>query len=105
VNLLAGAIATYQAATLPAVPTGFWDRQPKPTPGRLRRLLSRTPRRTPGLPFARATSETTVKAQVYTTGAFVVAFLRQFQSTGDVNCPSTVRRTRSSPWMKSHRRA
>jgi len=34
---------TYLAATLPAVPTGFWDREPKPTPGRLRRLLSRTP--------------------------------------------------------------
>lgn len=42
-NLLAGAIATYLAATLPAVPTGFWDRQPKPTPGRLRRLLAKTP--------------------------------------------------------------
>jgi len=42
-NLLAGAIITYLAATLPAVPTGFWDRQPKPTPGRLRRLLARTP--------------------------------------------------------------
>jgi len=39
-NLLAGAIVTYLAATLPAVPTGFWDRNPKPTPGRLRRLLS-----------------------------------------------------------------
>ena len=42
-NLLAGAITTYLAATLPAVPTGFWDRQPKPTSGRLRRLLARTP--------------------------------------------------------------
>ena len=42
-NLLAGAIITYLAATLPAVPTGFWDRQPKPTPGRLRRLLAETP--------------------------------------------------------------
>ncbi|MEK7816631.1 MAG: hypothetical protein AAB281_00085, partial [Actinomycetota bacterium] len=42
-NLLAGAITTYLAATLPAAPTGFWDRQPKPTPGRLRRLLARTP--------------------------------------------------------------
>jgi len=42
-NLLAGAMSTYLAATLPAVPTGFWDRQPKPTPGRLRRLLARTP--------------------------------------------------------------
>ena len=40
-NLLAGSIVTYLAATLPAVPTGFWDRNPKPTPGRLRRLLAR----------------------------------------------------------------
>jgi len=41
-NLLAGSIVTYLAATLPAIPTGFWDRHPKPTPGRLRRLLART---------------------------------------------------------------
>ena len=40
-NLLSGAIVTYLAATLPAVPTGFWDRHPKPTSGRLRRLLAR----------------------------------------------------------------
>jgi hypothetical protein len=40
-NLLAGAIVTYLAATLPTVPTGFWDRNPKPTPGRLRRVLAR----------------------------------------------------------------
>lgn len=39
-NLLSGAILTYLAATLPAVPTGFWDRHPKPTLGRLRRLLA-----------------------------------------------------------------
>ena len=39
-NLVAGAIMTYLAATLPPVPTGFWDRHPKPTPGRLRRLLA-----------------------------------------------------------------
>jgi hypothetical protein len=42
-NLLAGSIVTYLAASLPAVPTGFWDRNPKPTPGRLRRLLVRMP--------------------------------------------------------------
>lgn len=40
-NLLAGSVVTYLAATLPAVPTGFWDRNPKPTPGRLRRFLAR----------------------------------------------------------------
>lgn len=41
-SLLAGSIQTYLAATLPPIPTGFWDRHPKRTPGRLRRLLSRT---------------------------------------------------------------
>lgn len=39
--LLAGAVLSYAAATTPALPTGFWDRQPRPTPGRLRRVLSR----------------------------------------------------------------
>ena len=38
--LLAGSILTYLAATLPAVPTGSWDRRPRPTPGRLRRRLA-----------------------------------------------------------------
>jgi hypothetical protein len=45
--ILAGSILTYLAATLPAIPTGFWDRHPKPTPGRLRRALF-------GLPFPQA---------------------------------------------------
>lgn len=38
--LLAGAVLTYAAATSPAVPTGSWDRRPRRTPGRLRRLLA-----------------------------------------------------------------
>ena len=38
--LLAGSILTYAAATQPPVPTGFWDRRPRPTPGRLRRVLA-----------------------------------------------------------------
>lgn len=41
--LLAGAILSYAAATQPAVPTGFWDRRPQPTPGRLRRVLAQAP--------------------------------------------------------------
>jgi hypothetical protein len=41
--LLAGAILTYTAATQPAVASGFWDRRPQPTGGRLRRVLGRTP--------------------------------------------------------------
>ena len=40
-GFLAGAILTYVAAVLPPFPTGFWDRTPKPTPGRLRRVLAR----------------------------------------------------------------
>jgi hypothetical protein len=39
--LLAGNILTHTAAGLPPIPTGFWDRTPKATPGRLRRLLAR----------------------------------------------------------------
>jgi hypothetical protein len=38
--LVAGAILMSIAATQPAIPTGFWDRAPKPTSGRLRRVLS-----------------------------------------------------------------
>jgi hypothetical protein len=41
-SLLAGSIQSYLAATLPPIPTGFWDRRPKSTPGRLRRWLART---------------------------------------------------------------
>jgi hypothetical protein len=37
--LLAGAILTYVAAVGQPIPTGFWDRAPKATPGRLRRHL------------------------------------------------------------------
>lgn len=42
-TLLAASIQTYLAATLPAVPTGFWDRDPRPTAGRLRRVLAQAP--------------------------------------------------------------
>jgi hypothetical protein len=41
--LLAGSILTFLAATFPATPTGFWDRKPKRTPGRFRRLLMGKP--------------------------------------------------------------
>ena len=37
--LLAGSMMAFLAASLPAIPTGFWDRDPQPTPGRLRRAL------------------------------------------------------------------
>jgi hypothetical protein len=38
--LLAGSVLAYTAATQPALPTGFWDRAPQPTSGRLRRVLA-----------------------------------------------------------------
>lgn len=38
--LLAANILTYLAAVLPPMPTGFWDRCPRRTPGRLRRVLA-----------------------------------------------------------------
>lgn len=41
--LLSGSILSFLAATLPATPTGFWDREPKPTPGRFRRTLMGKP--------------------------------------------------------------
>lgn len=37
--LLAGSILSFLAATSPLAPTGFWDRHPKRTPGRFRRIL------------------------------------------------------------------
>ncbi len=40
--LLVGNILTYLAAVLPPVPTGYWDRRPKRTSGRLRRALAKT---------------------------------------------------------------
>lgn len=41
--LLAGSILSFLAATMPATPTGFWDRKPKRTPGRFRRTLAGRP--------------------------------------------------------------
>lgn len=53
--LIVGGILTYLAAALPPIPTGFWDKQPKSTPGRLRRLLARAdfPKDYPFLPQLR----------------------------------------------------
>lgn len=40
-TLIVGGMLVYLAATMPAIPTGFWDRNPKPTSGRLRRWLAK----------------------------------------------------------------
>jgi hypothetical protein len=41
--LMAGSILSFLAASMPATPTGFWDRNPKRTPGRFRRTLAHQP--------------------------------------------------------------
>lgn len=41
--LLSGSILSFLAATSAAAPTGFWDRHPKRTPGRFRRMLMGKP--------------------------------------------------------------
>jgi len=38
-GLLTGSILSFEAAQLPPIPTGFWDKKPRSTPGRLRRIL------------------------------------------------------------------
>jgi hypothetical protein len=40
--LFAGAVLMYEAASQPVIATGFWDRRPQGTIGRLRRALART---------------------------------------------------------------
>lgn len=40
--LLAGNILTHVAMLVPSLPTGFWDRRPKKTLGRLRRALGKS---------------------------------------------------------------
>ena len=41
--LLAGSLLSFLAANFPPLPSGFWDRRPKPTPGRFRRALMGQP--------------------------------------------------------------
>lgn len=41
--LLMGSVLSFLAATTPPTPTGFWDREPRRTPGRFRRTLQGQP--------------------------------------------------------------
>ena len=43
ITLLAGSILSFLAASFPPVQTGFWDKNPKVTPGRFRRKLMGKP--------------------------------------------------------------
>ena len=64
-SLLAGSIQTYLAAVLPPIPTGFWDRDPKRTPGRLRRWLARTTfSNLPPLPQGRIRKKSSVSSHL-----------------------------------------
>lgn len=51
-SLLFGSLLKYMAATLPPIRTGFWDRAPKPTYGRLLRHLNKV-----GIPLSRQLSK------------------------------------------------
>lgn len=64
ISLLAGAVLSYVAAKLPPIPTGFWDRAPRATPGRLRRVLTGQPL-PPNLPLlARIRKKNSVTAHL-----------------------------------------
>jgi len=39
--LLTGSILSFEAASAPPTPSGFWDKKPRATPGRLRRVLAK----------------------------------------------------------------
>jgi hypothetical protein len=82
--LLAGAVLSYAAATSPAVPTGFWDRRPQPTPGRLRRLLARTPFPHDFPLPAR------IRAKAAATGHLRTGFWGQRRRTAPPSAPATV---------------
>ena len=47
--LLSASVCLYLSATSKAIATGFWDRNPKPTPGRFRRTLPVLPCQTGGI--------------------------------------------------------
>ena len=62
--LLAGSILSYLAAVLPPAPTGFWDRKPQPTSGRLRRVLAKADFPERSVPLARIRKKCSVTGQL-----------------------------------------
>jgi hypothetical protein len=81
ITLLAGAILSFLAASFPPVPTGFWDKNPKPTPGRFRRLLM-------GKPFPRvAELPQRFREKLSSTAHFLNGHLARTQKTAQGACP------------------
>jgi hypothetical protein len=66
VTLLAGSIVSYVAATSAVLPTGFWDRRPRPTAGRVRRVLARVEYSQLGLVSARIREKASATAHLRT---------------------------------------
>ena len=54
----------YAAATQSAIPTGFWDRAPQPTSGRLRRALAKVDLSMLAVPAGRIRKKNSVTAHL-----------------------------------------
>jgi hypothetical protein len=78
--MLVGNILSYLALVLPAMPTGFWDRRPQKTTGRLRRVLARFEFPTVALSDGRIRKKNSVTAHL---PKGIVAHRRQKQSEMD----------------------
>ena len=82
--LMAGSILSFLAATMPATPTGFWDRKPKRTPGafvvlagqafpKVANLSGRLRKRIGYCPFAQSCLARTTKSPLLTHLLFYVS--------------------------------
>jgi len=81
ISLLAGSILSFLAASFPPVPTGFWDKHPKRTPGRFRRLLM-------GKPFPRvAELPRRFREKQSVTAHLFKAHLARTQNAAQEACP------------------
>ena len=81
ITLLAGSILSFLAASFPPVPTGFWDKNPKRTPGRFRRLLM-------GKPFPRvAELPQRFREKLSSTAHFLKGHLARTPKTAQDACP------------------
>lgn len=81
ITLLAGSILSFLAASFPPVPTGFWDKNPKRTPGRFRRQLM-------GKPFPRvAELPPRFREKLSFTAHLLKGYLARTQKTTQEACP------------------
>jgi hypothetical protein len=81
ITLLAGSVLSFLAASFPPVPTGFWDKNPKRTPGRFRRQLM-------GKPFPRvAELPRRFREKLSFTAHLLKGNLARTQKTAQEACP------------------